>query len=316
MIEPGRSAGVHWSDRPEGGGRFALWLLRTIALRGGRRLARLILHPVTWYFYLRRAHEREASRAFLSRVWGRPARPREVLRHLHAYAATTLDRVFLLTDRHRPFEVRVEGLDALRARLDPRRGILLLGAHLGSFEVLRALPHGRGDLDVRVVLDTRKTPAMTELLHGLDPDLARRVIDASRPGPELVFAMDRALRQGALVAVLGDRARPHEQTVAVDFLGAPARFPTAPFLVAALVKVPVILCLGLYRGGARYDLSFEPFADALTLTRERREDELREVVQRYARRLEAVVREDPYNWFNFYDFWADADPDAGDHPRS
>lgn len=306
MIEPGRSASAHWSDRPEGGGRFAMWLIRAVALHGGRRLARLILYPVTLYFYLRRAPEREASRAFLSRALGRPARVREVLRHLYAYAATTLDRVYLLTDRHRPFSIRIEGLDALRARLDPQRGILLLGAHVGSFEVLRALPHGRGDLDVRVVLDTRKTPAMTDLLHSLDPELARRVIDASRPGPELVFAMDRALRQGALVAVLGDRARLHEHTVVVDFLGAPARFPTAPFLVAALVKVPVILCWGLYRGGARYDLAFEPFADTLALTREHRETELQAVVQRYAQRLEAVVREDPYNWFNFYDFWADA----------
>ena len=46
-------------------------------------------------------------------------------------------------------------------------------------------------------------------------------------------------------------------------MGAPAPFPAAPFLIGALLKVPVVLCIGLYRGGNRYDLYFEAFADEL-----------------------------------------------------
>ena len=52
----------HWQSRPEGGGRFAIWLIRTIALYGGRPVARSILYPITLYFYWRRGPEREASR--------------------------------------------------------------------------------------------------------------------------------------------------------------------------------------------------------------------------------------------------------------
>ncbi|HVV98485.1 MAG TPA: acyltransferase, partial [Rhodanobacteraceae bacterium] len=85
--------------------------------------------------------------------------------------------------------------------------------------------------------------------------------------------------------------------------GAPAPFPVAPFLIGALLKVPIVLCIGLYRGGNRYDLHFEPFADSLELTRRARESELKAVAQRYAQRLEHYVREDPYNWFNWHDFW-------------
>ena len=64
----------HWQNRPEGGGRFALWLIRSIALYGGRPLARVILYPITLYFYLRRGPEREASRRFLERVLHEKAR--------------------------------------------------------------------------------------------------------------------------------------------------------------------------------------------------------------------------------------------------
>ncbi len=64
-----------------------------------------------------------------------------------------------------------------------------------------------------------------------------------------------------------------------------------------------MLCFGLYRGGNRYDLHFEPFADQLKLERARRDAELRQTIQRFADRVAHHARSAPYNWFNFYDFW-------------
>jgi predicted LPLAT superfamily acyltransferase len=181
--------------------------------------------------------------------------------------------------------------------------VLLIGSHIGSFEVLRVAAVHRPDVKVRVVLDTQQTPALTELLHAINPEIGRNVIDASRPGTEIVLALGEALREGALTTLLADRARPHEATVVVDFMGAPAAFPVAPFLIGAMLKVPLVLCFGLYRGGNRYDLHFEVFSDQLVLPRRARKAELRSVVQRYATRLEHHVRQDPYNWFNWHDFW-------------
>ena len=209
----------------------------------------------------------------------------------------------LLTDNLRKFDVRTFGLDELHAQMRPDRGMLLLGAHVGSFEALRVLSLQRPDVKVRVVLNTQQTPAMTELLHALNPEIAKNVIDASRPGHEVVFALHDAMNEGALATLLGDRARPNEATIEIDFLGAPAQFPVAPFLIASMLKVPVVLCLGLYRGGRSYDLVFETLAEQLDLPRRGREAELRAFVQRYAQRLEHYVRAYPYNWFNFYDFW-------------
>jgi predicted LPLAT superfamily acyltransferase len=77
----------------------------------------------------------------------------------------------------------------------------------------------------------------------------------------------------------------------------------APFLIGSILKAPVVLCFGMYRGGNRYDIYFEPFADELVLPRRSRDAGLRAEVQRYAARLEHHVRDDPYNWFNWHDFW-------------
>ncbi len=305
----------HWTERKEGGGRFAIWLIRTIGLRLGRPVARLCLYPITLYFYFRRPYERRVSYAFLQRAFGRPANAWQVLRHIHRFAGTILDRVFLLADHFKAFEVNVDGLEQLTSRVRPDRGVLLLGAHVGSGEVLRVLAQDSDAPRVCVVLDTLKTPALTDLLHALNPEIARNVIDASRPSNEIVLAMSEALQSGALTTFLADRARGHESTVVVDFMGAPAAFPAAPFLLGAVLKVPVVLCLGMYRGGNRYDLYFEAFADQLDLPRRTRQADLVAVVQRYAARLEHHVRQDPYNWFNWHDFWdLDATHAAHDRP--
>lgn len=316
----------HWSERKEGGGRFAIWLIRGIGLRLGRPAARALLYPITLYFFLRRPYERRVSYAFLTRVEGRRPSAWRVMRHIHRFAGTLLDRVFLLSERCARFDVRMHGLDELIARMQPGRGVLLLGAHVGSFEVLRAATIGHPEVKLRVLLDVHKTPALTQLLHALNPAIGHGVIDAGRPPGEIVLALAEALAEGALVTLLADRARADERCVTVEFCGAPAPLPLAPFALGGILKVPVVLCLGMYRGGNRYDLYFEPLADAPAAARGQRAAAAQALAQAYAARLEHHVRLDPCNWFNWHDFWnpqgrgvdaAGPGVDAGaDHARS
>ena len=274
-----------WSERPEAGSPRVIALSIALIRRIGRGPARLLLAPVALYYFLRRGPERRASRAFLGRAFGRPAHWWEVLRHDYRYSATMLDRAFLLSESFRRFDVRVEGLDQLHTQLDRGRGVLLLGAHIGSFEVLRTLGEQRPDVRICVVMDRRQTPGLTESMHALNPRIAENVIDAGGDPAELALAMHAAARSGALIGVLADRARPGEALHEVDFFGARAAFPVGPYLIAALLEVPVVLCFGLYRGGNRYDLYFETFADELRAgARDPR---------RAARRMDATFRRAP-----------------------
>src|SRR5690348_789557 len=193
------STNEHWQSRPEGGGRFALWLIVIIALHGGRRLGRLFLYPITLYFYLRRAPERLASKQYLQRVFGRPATAWQVMKHIHCFAATCLDRIFLLAHGEKSFQIETQGLDLLEQRVAEGRGVLLFGSHQGSFEALRALHTRRPDLLLRVVLDKQKTPAMTSLLEALAPDVGASEIDAAQDGTSIVLAMAETCQAGAVV---------------------------------------------------------------------------------------------------------------------
>lgn len=292
-----------WKQRPEGGSRLALWLFRNAARYGGRSLGRALLYPTTLYFMMVRAPERRESRAYLARVLPRPPSVFDVARHIHAFAATILDRVFMLTGQMQRFRIELRGMDELHAALDQGRGVMVFGSHLGSFDALRGLSRARPDVRVRVVLDKSHNPAMAAILDELNPELAAGIIDAGQDGPSIVFAIKQATDEGALVALLVDRARPGEPSLDVPFLGGTAAFPTAPWLIAAVLKVPVVLAFGLYRGGNRYDLVFEGFSDGVDVPRAQRATMLATLIASYAARLEHHARSAPYNWFNFFPFW-------------
>jgi predicted LPLAT superfamily acyltransferase len=296
-----------WIERPEAGSAVGYRAFSAIARLCGRRTARLLLYPITLYYLARRGPERRASRAYLERVTGRPAGLREIARHLHCFASVILDRAFLLSERFRRFDIRVYGLDDLRNAWARQQGVLVFGSHLGSFDALRVLAQLRPDVKVRVVIDTDVNPALSRFLNALNPELARSIINARQEGVNTALAIKEALDETALVTLLVDRARPGNEVVRCDFLGRSAPFPVGPWQLAAALKVPVVLCFGLYRGGNRYDLHFEHFADTLAVERTRREQHLEETIVRFAGRLAHYARDAPYNWFNFYDFW---DPEA------
>jgi len=65
----------------------------------------------------------------------------------------------------------------------------------------------------------------------------------------------------------------------------------------------VFLAFGAYRGGRRYDVRFELFAERLALGGARRGPAIAAIAQRFADRLALFVRDAPFNWFNFYPFW-------------
>lgn len=303
-----------WLDRPEAGSAFGYRLISTFAMLCGRTAARLVLYPITAFYLLQRGPERRASRNYLQLVLGRKATLWDVAKQIHCFASVTLDRVFLLSERFKRFDIKVHGLDDLRQQWAKQQGVLVFGSHLGSFDALRVLAEFRRDVKVRVVLDTEHNPAITRVLNTFNPELANSIINARQDGTVTALAIKEALDEAALVTLLVDRARPGNQVVIADFLGQPAPFPTGPWQIAAALKVPVVLCFGLYRGGNRYELHFEVFAETVRLERADRQASLTAVIQRFADRLAHYARSAPYNWFNFYDFWHLNSPPPGTGP--
>lgn len=289
-----------WTSHREHGTKPLVRLIIWLTLRCGRAVGQLLLYPITAYFFLGLPPARAASRAYLARALGRPVRTGDVWRHFFTFACVILDRICLLAGRAETFRIEVTGVEALTRAVAAGRGCLLLGSHLGSFEVLRAYRR-HSPAPVRALMYRGTTGPLSTFIEALDPALGREVIEIG--APDSMLRVRESLGRGEIVGILADRSPEGQRSLPCGFLGAPAAFPTGPARLAAALEVPVVLFFGIRRGPRDYEISFEAFADRLDREADGRVRALAYWVDRYAARLEARCRAYPFNWFNFFDFW-------------
>lgn len=288
-----------WLQRSERGTASVIRLIVWIALHLGRPATRALLWPICAYFVAFSPQSRAASRDYLSRILGRSPRLGDLFRHHFTFAGCILDRVYLLNDQLDLFDIEVHGEQTVLDAVGAGEGCFLFGAHLGSFEVLRALGRRQPGLKVSLVMYEDNARKINAALNAINPALAMDIIPLGRSGS--MIGVEERLAKGHCVGLLVDRSVKGEGMERRNFLGAPANFPLGPFRMAALLKRPVVVMFGLYRGGRRYEVHFEHLTQASGAGRETvSADRLMDL---YVARLEHYCRQAPFNWFNFYDFW-------------
>ena len=299
------SAQAEWVQRPERSNMSMLRLMTWISLQLGRAPARVVLAGISLYFLAFAPSAKAASRTYLRRALGREPRLADLYRHFHSFASTIHDRVFLLNGRFDLFELEVHGEDVIKEVLGAGRGAFLMGAHMGSFEVVRAIGRRQPDLRVGMVMYEDNARKINAALAAINPAAVQEIIPLGQV--DSMLQVQFALDDGTVLGVLGDRTLGGDPTVDVPFLGADAGFPLGPMRLAAMLKRPVLFMSGLYLGGNRYAIHFERLADFSALERAGRDAAIRTAVEAYAASLERHCRAAPYNWFNFFDFWRPKD---------
>jgi len=290
-----------WQSLPERSNAFWLHAITWIALRLSRTMSRFLLFPITAYFLIFRNRTLEASRRYLRAVLGREPGWTDSFRQYHTFACTLVDRLFVLSARDQCLDIRVHGLEVLERYTSTGTSCLLVGAHLGSFEIIRAVGRTRRGLRVKAMMYEEGTPQITRLYRTLNPALHEDIIPVGGPGT--LLGLDQHMAGGGLLALLGDRCVSGDKRVQCPFFGEPVWLPQTPVVLSQILHLPLLLFVCLHTGWGRYDVYFEDLGDYRPLPREAREAEARRVMRRYAERLEHYSRMAPYNWFNFHDVW-------------
>ena len=262
-----------------------------------------------FFFFVTGRSSRAGSRIYLERLHnahptavGRPNLFRIFVHHWH-FAIAAMDRLMFWQGKLDKFQITTSGREHILAKRD--RGILLIGAHMGSFDVMRAFSVER-DLPINVVMYRANAAKFNALLEKLNPGASIRIFDLDGSDINRVFELKEALDRGELVALLADRAPPYGRSrmCRVDFMGEEAGFPQNPWILAHMLECEVFLASGMRTGLRRYSVKVEPFAEQILLPRKTRAEDLKSYVIQYATRLEEICAANPYEWFNFYDFWA------------
>jgi predicted LPLAT superfamily acyltransferase len=302
---------LHWAQVGETGAVAGMWLLYAVARVLGRWPFRLALAPVVLYYVLRQPLARAASLEYLTRLEAHCGalghRPgwRDVFRHVNLFAETLLDKALAVGGRYPFGAMRFEGREVMLESLAAGRGGVLLTAHLGALEVLRAAAGMRVGLRLNVLVHTRHAERFNAVLRRLDPSTEINLLQVSEFSPGAAAALADRVERGEWVVIAGDRVPLSGSATGVawvDFLGRKAPFPVGPWVLAAALHCQVILITNVHEGDS-YRVRYRRLSEQVELPRATRQAALAAYVQDYARHLEVLCRASPYDWFNFYPFW-------------
>jgi predicted LPLAT superfamily acyltransferase len=275
--------------------------------RGGLGVAPFFLFWTSLYFLVIGSPEGRRHSFALARRLGLGesalARWRFAFRHFHGFATLLLDRVAILNGLARRYTFQFEREEEIVRALGEGKGVLLVTAHLGSWEVMGHLLE-RLKTPVTLVMYDGAPPALRATLERLSAGRSFRVLytDGS---PTSAAGILEALRRGEIVGMMGDRVF-KGRALAADFCGAPAQFPLAPYALAVASGAPLLYVIALCTGKRRYELRATPTPPHRYADRRKKGADHARWVQAFAANLERELRAHPHQWGNFFDFWSGA----------
>lgn len=299
-----------WSEHGERGGRKLTFLGMRLILALGRRFGSFLCIPVSLYFFIFSKGTAQFSRDYLRRALGRKASFFERYKHYRIFATTIMDRLFFFSNRFGYYDIDIKGRECIERHVASGNGCILLGAHLGSFDVLRAFGTFEKGVPIKALYNAHNSEIYDAVINEISPEAGDQLIHMG--SPNAMLQVREFVAAGGLVGILGDRAIDGGKVQEIEFLGGPASFPIWPFRLASAIGCPVILFFGLFRGANRYEIIFEPFTDKIDRANISDDIQRAKLVEAYAERIEHHCRKAPFNWFNFFDYWKSTDDRAVD----
>ncbi len=295
----------HWAELGE---RGAYWGLRFCAGAYrllGRRGCQMVMTPIVLYFYLAGSRQRRASRQFLTKVLKRPPTFAESYRHQMSFALRALDVFIAWAGGISANDIEPTNPIELASIVENSQGGLFIVAHLGNVDVARAVLDQKTRQRITILIHTRHAENYNRVLRRLCPEAGINTLQVTEIGPETIIDLKQRVERGEWIVIAGDRTSvlSRQHSVYVPFFGAEAAFPQGPWILGSLLECPVYLLFCL-QDGKNYRLTLERFAENISLPRNTREESLRAYALKYASRLEHYAAAAPFQWYNFFDFWA------------
>lgn len=291
------SSGNQWSGKSRGGRFGYQFFVYTIRLLG-LRCAYFFLAFIVIYFI---PFAPKATKT----IWQYNRKRRglnkwrsiiELYLHYYVFGQTLIDKLAMQGGLGNRFNYKFDNYDRFLEILNSDQGVVMMGAHVGSWEAGAGFFGTYGKKINIVKVDAEHEEIKEVLEENEDKDKNYKVIPINRDVIQAMVEMKIALNNGEYVCFNGDRFVHDSNTMQANFLGAPALFPIGPFKIAAKCRVPVVFYFSMREKNLTYRFIFEEPKIEGKLTTEK-------LMEEYVKSLEKIVRKYPRQWFNFYDFW-------------
>lgn len=307
---------THWASIREAGTLFGLKLLWAVQHVFGRKALSAVLWPVAGYFVLFRKQTRQGSQQFLAKhyryfpdFWARRPNLFNVAKHFKIFSEAVVDKLLSWRVEIDATKFHIVDENYLESALSNPVGRLVIGSHFGNLEYCRGFVHRYRDRTINILIHDAHTENYNSMMRMMNPESRLNIMQVSEFDIPAMLRIKNKIDNGEWIFIAGDRTPPsgNRRTANVDFLGETAAFPIGPYLLAQGLKCPVELIFSYcdYDEDSHITVDLKPFADKIILDRSNREEALQQYAQSYAAELERHCAAQPYQWFNFYDFWAD-----------
>ncbi|CAA0091595.1 Uncharacterised protein [Zhongshania aliphaticivorans] len=300
----------NWFSIKEHGSKNGISFLLTCYKFGGRWLFIIILFPVMFFYFVLRRDARHASIQYLEkmhRVDNTFPKPKlhHSFYHFWSFGLSLLDKFSVWMGNIRREDVTIHGDNYISDMINQGQGGVIFTSHLGNFEICHALSEGHNGMKLTVLHHSRHTAKFNEVLSRYSGDSQVELMQVGDLNIGTAIRLSEKITQGEFIAVASDRTPINNPKAVkiIDFLGQPAAFPTGPFSMALTLQCP-ILALHCIKLKGRYHIYFEPLFEGEITNRKQRSLALDTLMKKHVYRLEYFCKLAPWQWFNFYPFWA------------
>jgi predicted LPLAT superfamily acyltransferase len=204
----------------------------------------------------------------------------------------------------------IDNPERIEALMADDRGQLIIGSHMGNLEYCRGFMHRYKNKSINILVHDQHSQNYNTLMQQLNPDSRLNVFQVSEFNIPTMLSIKAKIDAGEWVFIAGDRSplSGTERTADVEFLGHTAQLPIGPYMLAKGLGCPVKLMFSYcdyFSKGKPVHFEVVNFSDRVTLDRKLRDQQIQAYAQQFADELSAQCQKSPYQWFNFYDFWAD-----------
>lgn len=315
---------AQWYDVKEAHNHFGLTLTFGLLKIFPAIFVRLLAFPVGFCYFLFSKKANAASRLYLTRLneyiktsGGAKGVKVSALRHIIAFAISLTEKMEVWAGKFSFKQIHFQNDDVtdLIDNLEHRRGAMVIVSHLGNSEMLRGLAYAAETgvsypFAVNTIVDTKVTAGFNAMVKRINAGATMDIFSADDIGPDTILILQEKIARGELVVIAGDRmsANTKNRFVTQEFLGKPAPFAYGAYLLAALINAPTYFMFGVRKKDIsivpQYDMFVHKNPVSFDCPRKEREERIKQTVANYAHHLETLCTAHPYQWFNFFDFWA------------
>lgn len=290
--------------------KFVLWIYDVL----GVKLTRACLYLIVAFYWIFARKQREFSKKYIQ-ILKNYAKQKDLtlpkmttFAHFMSFSESLLDKLLCWSGKITISDLNIKHIDFDKSS---RKGILILGSHLGNIEVCRALSELSENRKVHILIQMEQTKVFNGILQSLNQQSQVNLISISEISPQTIMFLKEALDEGDIVTILADRLpfndyqrdRTHLFQL---FLGELANFPKGPFVLALLLQVPTFFLVAAKHQG-KFDFYLNKIDVPVDEARQKRQKNLEILLQQYVGYLEAYTVKYPMQWYNFYNFWQQID---------